>query len=153
MIDNLKKWQQICIVMGEKKSIEVIKSIMIKLQESSIEESSVEIKQSQVIKLSDSDKIKDMVEAYNKHTLNNISHTKCIILKDDIDIINIWDGLTDAQKNKCMKNELLAIYNILYKPNEIKCTAKNKKAVIDDINYFIKEEKRNNAMKNSSLIG
>lgn len=73
-------------------------------------------------------------------------------MKIDFNLESSWDSLEKNKKESLTKLELNVIYNILYKPNTIKYINKNKKEIINDIDYFLDDVKRDRALKASNLI-
>ena len=48
--------------------------------------------------------------------------------------------------------ELNVIYYMLYKPSKVTYINKSKSEIIKDINYFVKDEKRNKSLEESNLV-
>ena len=96
--------------------------------------------------------MKKILELYYKKDYINFNKAKLLFLKIDIDIIKEWDKLPEEKKELLSKKELNVIYNLIYRPKEVKFINKTKKDIVHDINYYINNEKRNNALRESKLI-
>ena len=70
----------------------------------------------------------------------------------DINIEEEWGKLSESKKLKLSKLELNVIYYMLYKPSKVTYINKSKSEIIKDINYFVKDEKRNKSLEESNLV-
>lgn len=179
-IENLIKWKNVCIAMGAKEDIAIIEDI-IEMINNRIEDKPPKVKgkkneKASKAKSKDSEKstkvtktnkasektvntknknieeLSEILEAYNNKEYEKFSKFKLSFVKIDEEITKAWDKLPLDKREVLSKKELNVIYNILYKPNEVKFINKIKKDIVHDINYFINNEKRNNALKESKLI-
>lgn len=141
--ENLNRWKKVCIAMGAKEDLDIIEDIikMINNKEKNITK-----------KVKNIDDIKEILELYYRKDYEEFDKVKLSFLKINADIIEEWDKLQENKKEALSKKELNVIYNIIYRPKEIKFINKKKKDIVHDINYFINNEKRNNALRESKLI-
>lgn len=143
--ESLKKWKKICIIMGAKEDIDIIEDI-IKVINNNDKTSTVKVKNKNL------NDVKEILELYYKKDYVKFNKAKLLFLKIDIDIIEEWDKLSEEKKEVLSKKELNIIYNLIYRPKEIKFINKTKKEIVHDINYYINNEKRNTALRESKLI-
>lgn len=95
---------------------------------------------------------RELIECYinyfnkkDKEIFRNPSF-KFINLEEDIKIT--WRNCTRKEKEEITKLELNLIYNIIYKFDEVKYLEKKKELIINDIDEYIKNMNRNNAIDN-----
>ena len=143
--ESLNKWKKVCITMGAKEDIDIIEDI-IKIINNNDKTSVLKVKNKNL------DGVKKILELYYKKDYINFNKAKLLFLKIDIDIIKEWDKLPEEKKELLSKKELNVIYNLIYRPKEVKFINKTKKDIVHDINYYINNEKRNNALRESKLI-
>lgn len=143
MIESLNKYKSICVLIGSKRDVAVINKIIKNLNEYD----NNEIKEK---KENDNDKLENILRDINKG--NDIKKYELSFVKPSINVEEEWDKLSSSKKEKLTKLELNVIYNILYKPEEVKYINKTKKEIVKDINYFVKAEKRDKALKSSNLV-
>lgn len=143
--ESLNKWKKVCITMGAKEDIDIIEDI-IKVINNNDNTSVVKAKNKNL------DDVEEILELYYKKDYVKLNKAKLLFLKIDIDIIKEWDKLSEKAKEVLSKKELNVIYNLIYRPKEIKFINKTKKDIVHDINYYINNEKRNSALIESKLI-
>lgn len=141
--ENLNKWKKVCIAMGAKADLGIIEDIIKMINNK---------ERPTTIKAKNIDNIKEILELYYRKDYEEFNKAKLSFLKINDDIIEEWDKLQENKKEALSKKELNVIYNIIYRPKEIKFINKKKKDIVHDINYFINNEKRNKALRESKLI-
>ena len=150
MSDNLIKWKNICELMGCIKDISIIDEIIDIINEN--KELDINQKKEVHNKNIYLEEVKDIVVAYNEKKESKLQAKKLLFVKINVDLSKEWMKLTEKRKEGFSKKELNAIYNIFYKPKEINYMTKNKREIVEDINFFINNKKRNEALKQSNLI-
>lgn len=150
MNDNLIKWKNICGLMGCSKDISTIDEIINIINEN--KELDINQKKEVHNKNSSLEEVRDIIVAYNEENEYKLKEKKLSFVKINVDLTKEWMKLTEKRKEGFSKKELNVIYNIFYKPKEINYMTKNKSAIVEDINFFINNKKRNEALKQSNLI-
>lgn len=149
IIDNLSKWKSICNLMGSKRDVTIVNHIIKKLTESNNEETKnnkINNKETPI------DKLKHILDAINKKDQAILNKYKLVLIKLDINIEEEWDKSSENKRKNLSKLELNVIHYMLYKPSKVTYINKNKNEIIKDINYFVKDEKRNKSLEESNLV-
>ena len=145
IIDNLNKWKSICVLMGNKRDITIVDYIIKEMSKYNNEK----IENNNVTSI---DKLEHIIDAINKRDESILSEYKLVLIKLDINIEEEWGKLSESKKLKLSKLELNVIHHMLYKPSRVNYINKNKSEIIKDINYFVKDEKRNKSLEESNLV-
>lgn len=143
MYDSLNKWNKVCTAMNCNEDIIIIADIKKVLANNKL---SIKDKKDETIE------VKVAINAFSNKRWEELEEMKLLFIKKNINIINEWEKLSEQNKSKLTKKELNIIYYILYKNTEVKFIKKNKKEIIHDINYYVYNNKRNRALKESELI-
>ena len=149
IIRNLNKWRDICTIMNSKKGIMIVDEAIEKIKKSCTKEENVETKNNKETNI---DKLNKILEAIDENNELILIEYKLVVIRLNINLEEEWDKLSESKKSKLSKLELNVIYSMLYKPLEIKYINKTKTEIIKDINYFIKDEKREKSLKENNLI-
>ncbi len=154
IIENLKKWKNICELMENKRDSKIVDEIINLLDCNEKAEFNLinDIKISRKARCSNLDKVLEILEGVKGKNQSILIKHKLKFMKIDFNLESSWDSLEKNKKESLTKLELNVIYNILYKPNTIKYINKNKKEIINDIDYFLDDVKRDRALKASNLI-
>ena len=149
IIDNLNKWKSICVLMGNKRDIIIVDHIIKEMSKSNNEKIENKEGNNNVTSI---DKLKHILDAINKRDESILNQYKLVLIKLDINIEEEWGKLSESKKLKLSKLELNVIYYMLYKPSKVTYINKSKSEIIKDINYFVKDEKRNKSLEESNLV-
>lgn len=149
IIDNLNKWKSICVLMGNKRDIIIVDHIIKEMSKSNNEKIENKEGNNNVTSI---DKLKHILDAINKRDESILTQYKLVLIKLDINIEEEWGKLSESKKLKLSKLELNVIYYMLYKPSKVTYINKSKSEIIKDINYFVKDEKRNKSLEESNLV-
>lgn len=149
IIDNLNKWKSICVLMGKKRDIIIVDHIIKEMSKSNNEKIENKEGNNNVTSI---DKLKHILDAINKRDESILTQYKLVLIKLDINIEEEWGKLSESKKLKLSKLELNVIYYMLYKPSKVTYINKSKSEIIKDINYFVKDEKRNKSLEESNLV-
>lgn len=163
LVQSLEKWLKVCIVLENKKEEDIITSAIGYLEEykelnlseimiRSNKDSEKEIQKKNKKKSKTTKENRELIASYinyfnrkDKEMFTNLSF-KFINIEEDINIT--WRNCTRKEKEEITKLELNLIYNIIYKFNEVKYLEKKKELIINDIDEYIKNMNRNNAIDN-----
>lgn len=147
IICSLNRWKSVFKLMDSKKDIKIVNEIINIINNFSNQEAG-----KKKVKETDNSKLENILNAVKEGNSLVLKDYKLKIVKTDVNIKDEWDKLSENRKAKLTKLELNVIYHMIYKPSEIKyIKAKNNK-IIEDINYFIKDEERDKSLAESNLI-
>lgn len=149
MISNLNKWKNICDLMNNDEEIRIIDEIIknIKSNDSKIKEKTIVS-----AKLNNDGKLKLILKEIETSCEAVVKENKFILISNERSILDEWGRLSEAKKNKISKLELNVIYWMLYDGEKIRYINKTKKDIIYSIDYFVNNNKRNNALDKNKLI-
>lgn len=163
LINSLEKWLGICVLLEKEDEQEIIrcsleqliiyKEIYLNQIMSNI---NTDVKKDKMNKNKGKKKntvnenkklIKYYIEIFNEKDVQELEAKKFTLITFNEDIKEIWKNSSDESKKKATTFELNLIYNIIYRFDDIKYTSKPKEKIIKDIDEYIKNAGRNNAIE------